>query len=309
MKSITKFLLVLFLFASCKKNNNNSDNGSNNNSGDTTETGAIKDTMNLTLANIPGLTVGIKFSCCLRAIWGEGLIDEYYLVSNTSSQRDTIGFINHSFSTIYNSFNTQFTGNDIRYFSIISNPNISNVDSISGIPSLDFRKNLSINYLSFPNNRTEKINLENCNQLTKLYCYNNKLDSINLSTNYNLKYLDCNQNNLISIDLKNDSLINYIDCSFNKIENLSLLNHTNIYSLNCSNNNLTSLLISSKSTTNTSYNIDCSNNKLSASAINRIFDSLPIKYTSSSIKIKNNPGTFSCNLLKANNKGWSVITN
>ncbi|HEX6427958.1 MAG TPA: hypothetical protein VF008_09745, partial [Niastella sp.] len=78
---------------------------------------------------------------------------------------------------------------------------------------------------------------------------------------------------------------------------------------NCSFNNLNSLSILS----NAAYRkIDCRNNNLSAAALNKIFDSLPVNSTPTTpyrIYIQNNPGTFSCNTVIANQKGWNVFTN
>jgi len=310
------FSCFLLLSIGCKKDNS----PNNNNPPTTTPTPSIDTTgtsnkITLYLTQMYGgvpMNVGTQFKYNLNVIWGDGLINNYLLpsalpVSGSDASVRILSHSNWGGNGNSGNYTSIFSAKDLTYFSC----NIASSWD-SSMSYADFSLAPSIKEIYLDNVRS--INVSNCFSLETLKCSrlnsnNGKLTKIDLRTDTSLKNLILINNRIASLDVSYNKNLTTLVCTKDTLFTLVLNNHRNIDSLNCSFNQLTSLSILS----NGAYRkIDCRNNNLTAAAINKIFDSLPINGTPQTpyrIYIQNNPGTFSCNTLVANQKGWNVITN
>ena len=114
-----------------------------------------------------------------------------------------------------------------------------------------------------------------------------------------IRDFQCYTKHITSLDISKCPALTSLGCSLTALTSLDVSKNTALTSLDCSNNSLTSLDIT-KNTALTS--LDCSNNNLSASALNKIFNDLPIngRY----ILFNNNPGTGTCDKRILDYKGW-----
>ena len=143
------------------------------------------------------------------------------------------------------------------------------------------------------------LDISKCPALTSLGCSLTALTSLDVSKNTALTSLNCGSTNLTSLDVSGCPALTMLNCGNNNLTSLDVSKNTVLTGLWCSSTNLTSLDVS-KNTALTS--LDCSNNNLSASALNKIFNDLPIngRY----ILFNNNPGTGTCDKRILDYKGW-----
>jgi hypothetical protein len=315
---LTLSCFLLFSIAGCKKDNSPASNNppttttTPTSSTDTTGT-SNKITLNLTkMQGGVSMYVGTKFKYNLNIIWGDGLINNYLLpsalpVSGSDASVRILSHSNWGGNGNSGNYTSIFSAKDLTYFSC----NIGSSWDTS-MSYADFSSCPSIKEIYLDN--VKSINVSNCFNLETLKCWslsakNGRLTKIDLQTDTSLKTLILINNRISSLDVSNNKNLTTLVCTKDTLFTLVLNNHRNIDSLNCSFNNLTSLSILS----NAAYRkIDCRNNNLSAAALNKIFDSLPVNSTPTApyrIYIQNNPGTFSCNTVIANQKGWNVFTN
>ena len=107
-----------------------------------------------------------------------------------------------------------------------------------------------------------------------------------------------------AITISGEQLISLVCPNMNVIS-LDVNDNTQLIELYCSGNQITEINLSDLKKMKT---IDCKANHLSAEAINALFESLHDDYQieMKSINIADNPGTQSCDISVAENKGWIV---
>ncbi len=113
-----------------------------------------------------------------------------------------------------------------------------------------------------------------------------------------LEGLNCHNNQLTSLDVSKNTALEDLSCSYNQLTSLDVSKNTALEGLRCDGNQLTSLDISKN--TALEY-LDCGDNQFSASAMNKIYNDLPVvEY-----------GELACDKLGnysiAERKGWYVI--
>ena len=143
------------------------------------------------------------------------------------------------------------------------------------------------------------LDVSGCPALTSLRCYGNNLTSLEVSKNTALTSLDCEYNTLTSLDVSKNTALTKLSCGNNSLTSLDVSKNTALTSLDCGNNSLTSLDISKN--TALTY-LRCGNNNLSASALNKIFNDLPIN--DGDIYFNDNPGTDTCDKKILDYKRW-----
>ncbi len=185
--------------------------------------------------------------------------------------------------------------------------------------SLDVSKCPALVYLDCCENQLTSLNISGCTALEYLYCSNTQLTSLDVSKNTALKELHCYYTQLTSLDVSRCTALEYLNCSNNQLTSLDVSGCTALEYLNCSYNQLTSLdvskcpaleflscygnqLTSLDVSKNTAlHRLECYGNQFSASAMNKIYNDLPVV----------NNGDLRCDKLGdysiARNKGWYVI--
>lgn len=284
---------------SCKKNsisNNNSNNNNNNTTiTDTTKTDSFYAIIRLT----PKLGISASYKSSIRFIWGDGIITN--LAYQTSNQ------FSHTYSLYHDTFNLQINAKGL--WEINFDGQLYSTDTLGIMQNPNFSNCPNIQKIIFTNKKTSTVDVINCTKLKLLDCRSNNISTLNLTTNPALEYLYCTSNLLTSLDLSKDTSLITLYCDNNLLTVLDLTYNNKVGFINCDGNQLTDFIITPSSKVRT---ILLNNNSLSATTLNNLFSSLPIVTAGTngaSIYIRNNPGTFSCNTLLANNRGWSVITN
>jgi hypothetical protein len=99
--------------------------------------------------------------------------------------------------------------------------------------------------------------------------------------------------------------LTYLDCLYNRLTNLNVSGCTALTELHCYDNQLTNLNVSGCTALT---DLDCRSNQLSATALNALFASLPVRMPDdyARIYIWENPGAGTCDESIARNKGWYV---
>ncbi len=109
----------------------------------------------------------------------------------------------------------------------------------------------------------------------------------------------CYTKHITSLDVSGCPALTSLRCYGNNLTSLEVSKNTALTSLDCGNNSLTSLDISKN--TALTY-LRCGNNNLSASALNKIFNDLPIN--DGNIYFNDNPGTDTCDKRILDYKRW-----
>ncbi len=141
------------------------------------------------------------------------------------------------------------------------------------------------------------IDVTKCPALEKLYCSCYQSTSLDVSKCPELVYLDCSDNQLTSLNISGCTALEYLNCDDNQLTSLDVSKNTALEFLVCESNQLTSLDVSGCTAL---HRLDCYGNQFSASAMNKIYNDLPVV----------NNGDLRCDKLGdysiAENKGWDV---
>ena len=141
------------------------------------------------------------------------------------------------------------------------------------------------------------IDATKCPALEYLECYDNQLTSLDVSKNTALRYLNCYGNQLISLDVSKNTALEELSCEDNQLTSLDVSRCPALERLYCKKNQLTSLNVSGCTALE---RLLCYDNQFSASAMNKIYNDLPVV----------NNGDLRCDKLGdysiAENKGWYV---
>jgi hypothetical protein len=143
-----------------------------------------------------------------------------------------------------------------------------------------------INLTSFSVTETNVYELEfgSCLELTWLYCFGNQLTVLDVSKCTELTLLDCHNNRLTSLDMDKCLKLIYLECYNNQLAALDMSQCKEL------------------------RHLYCDGNQLSASALNDLFNSLPMQPDGSYgyIDYFNNPGDYYCNYDILIGKGWRL---
>ena len=149
----------------------------------------------------------------------------------------------------------------------------------------------------YPNSNPYIITIKG--KIRGFWCYTKHITSLDVSGCPALTSLRCYGNNLTSLDVSKNTALTKLSCGNNSLTSLDVSKNTALTSLDCGNNSLTSLDISKN--TALTY-LRCGNNNLSASALNKIFNDLPIN--DGNIYFNDNPGTDTCDKRILDYKRW-----
>ena len=246
--------------------------------------------------------------------WGDGWGEEEY-VSVKNEYKDEDGEIE-----VYYEINAQHTYTDgksshtvtvrgkIEYFSV-SHCKVTSIDATkcpaleelrcggNQLTSLDVSGCTALKVLDCFDNKLASLDVSGCTALKELHCYDNQLTSLDVSECTALKELWCYQNQLTSLDVSKNTALEWLNCYDNQLTSLNVSGCTALEYLNCWNNQLTSLDASGCTALELLY---CGDNQFSASAMNKIYNDLPVvEY-----------GYLSCDKLGdysiAERKGWEI---
>jgi len=168
-------------------------------------------------------------------------------------------------------------------------------------PTLDVSRLIKLKSLSCGNGKLIALNAKGCIELQRLDCPYNQLTLLDLSDCMELRYLHCVLNQLTHLDLLDCPSLDFLNCGYNQLTQL-VFDAALLHELHCSNNKLTKLDLSSCHYINSVY---CSFNQLSTSALNLLFESLPVKTPQEGfIVFEGNPGEASCDRTILERKGW-----
>jgi hypothetical protein len=173
------------------------------------------------------------------------------------------------------------------------------------LTTLDVSKCTALTDLDCYRGQLTALNVSGCKALTNLSCSNNQLTTLDVSGCTALTNLDCGGNQLTALDVSRCTALTNLSCSNNQLTALDVSGCTALTDLYCSSNKLTALDVS-KCTALT--NLYCSGNQLTTSALNSLFNSLPIVRGDSYISIYDNPGSSDCDRSIAENKGWIFMS-
>ena len=176
------------------------------------------------------------------------------------------------------------------------------------LTALDVSKNTALTSLQCGNNQLTALDVSNNTALTSLHCGNNQLTTLDVSKNTALMGLACSYNQLTILDVSNNTALSSLSCQDNQLTALDVSNNTALIGLQCENNQLTTLDVTNNTILSSFY---CQNNLFSATALNDLFETLPVNTIPNNIKriyIANNPGTATCDPSIATAKGWNVNT-
>ena len=122
----------------------------------------------------------------------------------------------------------------------------------------------------------------------------------------NVTFLHCGENQLTALDVSKNPELKELICFFNHLTALDVSKNTALTELYCYGNQLTALDVSKNTAL---IYLSILSNKFDAAALNYTFGTLnvnTIKEYTKTIFISDNPGTSSCNLSIAIDKGWEV---
>lgn len=127
-------------------------------------------------------------------------------------------------------------------------------------------------------------------KISSLDCTNNGITSLNVSQNKNLKFLGCNLNKLKELDLSQNTRLWDLSCASNQIKELDLSNNIELSDINCNNNLMTATAL---------------NKLLESLHHNNVSGRYPYDEDNRTINISNNIGTKNHNQNLA--IGWNII--
>ena len=130
-----------------------------------------------------------------------------------------------------------------------------------------------ITWLDASGNKITSIDISKCSTLLELHCNRNQLTTLDISKNAMLKWLFCGQNKLTSLDVSKNTALTNLYCPDNKLKSLNICGCTKLSYLDCYRNQLTSLDVSGCTALKS---LQCYNNQFSASAMNKIYNDLPV---------------------------------
>ena len=297
MKQIRLFatlLMVALAATSCitwvdknNENNNSSSSGGSNN----LKAGQI------VIKVYPDKDNKVSFSATTGKItidWGDGNIDK--LTPNGTMQEFSHSYPNNNLQTIYiESEKLQGLGKGGgSYAQVWGGKGV--------IKELYLGEMNELNELFCSNGGLTVLEIKKANVLTTLWCFNNQLTSLDLRGCTILNVLDCSENQLTSLNVSGLKALTTIYCGGNQLTSLNVSGCTALTSLYCSSNQLTSLNVSGCTALTSLY---CSSNQLTSNNLNSLFESLPNRLAKEgTIDIRGNPGSSTCNIAIAKNKGW-----
>ena len=108
--------------------------------------------------------------------------------------------------------------------------------------------------------------------------------------------------------MSNNTALTRLQCEGNQLTKLDVSKNTVLFSLDCSGNQMTELDVSG--CTSSLGALTCTVNKFSAAALNRLFETLPLKTSGNrgTVYIYGNDGTATCDQSIATDKFWTVNT-
>ena len=175
------------------------------------------------------------------------------------------------------------------------------------LTSLDVSGCTALKDLSCDYNQLTSLDVSRCTALESLGCSNNQLTSLDVSRCTALTQLYCDFNQLTNLDVSGCTALESLSCFKNQLTSLNVSGCTALESLNCGYNQLTSLNVSGcTALCIDSFVLSISSNQFSASALNSVFATLPIRDNNPTISIWGNPGTNDCDKSIAENRGWVV---
>lgn len=120
----------------------------------------------------------------------------------------------------------------------------------------------------------------------------------------NITSVSCNNAHLCSLDVSRNSALKSLVCINSQVTDINVSCNNELINLICTNNKLTSLELSSSLVIS---RLDCRRNHLTNNALDDLFEKLPPPTgIFRKIKIKDNPGTDTCDKSIAENKGWCI---
>ena len=170
---------------------------------------------------------------------------------------------------------------------------------------LDVSNNTALNILGCLGNRLTTLDVTKNTALTALVCSRNQLTILDVSRNTALTELVCNSNQLTTIDLRRNVELKELFCVDNLLTALDVTRNTALTTLRCDGNQLSALDVSRNVMLRF---LACGGNQLNATALNALFETLIADDTGKSrfIQINDNPGTDTCDVTIAKNKGWGM---
>ena len=137
------------------------------------------------------------------------------------------------------------------------------------------------------------------------------LTGLDVRRNTKLMTLAVRGTQLTSLDLSNNTALTNLDLKYNQLTSLDLSNNTALTDLDLSNNQLTNLDLSNNTALGLGRGIsgepvNVRNNQLTASALNALFESLPLREEGDrrSIRFGLNSGSGDANTSIAETRGW-----
>ena len=140
-------------------------------------------------------------------------------------------------------------------------------------------------------------------EITLFECNFNQFTSLDVSKNTALTYLDCSNNLLDNLDVRKNTALTSLNFHSNLLSNIDLSKNISLTHLGCSNNKLIGIDVSKNTAL---FHLYCRKNQLTTSALNALFETLPLKGIGY-INIEENPGSESCDPSIATNKGWTFF--
>jgi hypothetical protein len=237
---------------------------------------AQKMTMTVKTELKPKVRIHICGSTAINIDWGDGETERrQYEPDNVYNKDEAHGGYEyeHEYS-IASARTVTVTGSNITGFYCYN----------SELTKLDVSKNTSLARLRCSFNRLKRLDVSKNRFLIELYCTRNSLTRLDVSKNISLAYLYCNGNRLKSLNLRKNTALTDLACGSNKLKNLDMSKNTSLAYL------------------------DCTNNQFSASELNALFETLHSNDVEADkiINISGNPGTDTCNIKIAEDKGWTV---
>jgi hypothetical protein len=120
------------------------------------------------------------------------------------------------------------------------------------LTALDVTKNTALTKLDCSNTQLTTLDVTKNTALTELNCFDNIFTALDLSKNIALTQLGCASGGLTALDVSKNTVLIQLDCRYNQLTALDVSKNTELWKL------------------------DCGNNQFSESALNAMFESLPI---------------------------------
>ena len=201
--------------------------------------------------------------------WGDGTSATTYALSTTN-----VTDYNHMYSATQ-THSITITGDNITVMDCSNNQ----------ITNLDVSKNTALTHLSCRDNQLTTLGLNKNTALTELRCPTNQITALDVSKNTALTRLECFGNQLAALDVSKNTALTGLECSYNQLTALDVSKNTALTELYCDYNQLT------------------------AAALNALFGTLHSNTIERKmIFIGYNPGTATCDISIAENKGWRVFS-